>query len=106
MYRYRLPKLTMLYRACTFLPGTFLTDMTENVVAENDFARSLRNLGFTWEQALLVDRYLLGRIRRDAPEVTAGSVLSLLDELGLHAALEPAQVDRIARRLARLYPGT
>jgi hypothetical protein len=87
MYRYRLPKLVSLYRCCTRLPGSFLSiaDRPHEVtmIADNDFARSLRRVGVTWQDSLtVVDAWL----RYRQPK-TAEQVLSLLNELKLSAEM-------------------
>ncbi|GAA1751925.1 hypothetical protein [Luedemannella helvata] len=102
MYRYRLPLLTCAYRACTLVPGSFVPALDANrrmnMVADSDFALSLRRIGLTWEEATDVDRlvHLLA-----ARSTTVAAVLHSLREHGLDANLlnDPAAREEMLRKV-------
>lgn len=88
MYRYRLPLLTCAYRACTLVPGSFVPALDANrrmnMVADSDFALSLRRIGLTWDEATEVDR--LVHVLADR-STTVAAVLAALRDHGLDANL-------------------
>lgn len=94
--RYRVPRLTLLYRACTLLPDSFLTGTGVNVVSEDDCRRSLQQLGLTPAEAAEVDAALVRRV--GAQQATAQDVITLLDQWDVHADMD---ADRVARLLAK-----
>jgi hypothetical protein len=90
------PRLTLLYRACTLLPDSFLTGTGVNVVSEDDCRRSLQQLGLTPAEAAEVDAALVRRV--GAQQATAQDVITLLDQWDVHADMD---ADRVARLLAK-----
>lgn len=97
--RYRLPRLTLLYRACTWLPDSFLTGSTASVVSENDCLRSLQQLGLSWEQAREVDAALNRRVCGGGRTCTAAEALALIDSWGVRADMGPNDVDTLLDRV-------
>jgi hypothetical protein len=97
--RYRLPRLTLLYRACTWLPDSFLTGSTASVVSENDCLRSLQQLGLSWEQAGEVDAALNRRVCGGGRTCTAAEALDLIDSWGVRADMGPDDVDGLLDRV-------
>ncbi|WP_306212799.1 hypothetical protein [Actinoplanes sp. RD1] len=113
MHRHRLPKLTLLYRACSFLPGSFLGDgeislMTRDldnqgprVVSRNDLIMTLYAAGLTWQQAEELDEVLIRRARdidRGSPE-PAAQMLRILDYWEVRPGMDAGQAAAVMSRV-------
>ena len=113
MHRHRLPKLTLLYRACSFLPGSFLGDGSSplmirdfgdgrtRVVSRNDLVMTLYAAGLTWPQAEELDEVLCRRaqgIDRDSA-APAAEMLRILDGWDIRAGMDAVQAAAVMHRV-------
>jgi hypothetical protein len=116
MHRYRLPKLTCLYRGCTRLPGSFLTGAADaddpqgrpdtfaaarqsnqpTMVHFTELALSLNQAGLTWEQADELDRWLRNR----RPQ-SARHLLDLITSVKIVPRMAPRTTERTLKKVIR-----
>lgn len=114
MHVYNLPRLAFLYRACTRFPGSSFGRSGQprnfgslgrgtaepnphdirTMIDFNEFALVLRHLEVTWEEAYLLELWLLHRQPQNARHL-----LVLLDDLGLAADMPKERVSTMVERV-------
>lgn len=88
MYLYPLPNLTCLYRCCTKTENSFIQHLYApeiNAVATVDFERSMARLGFSHEEAAVIDQWLTQK-----SYTTAKAAIDRIDVLGLAVSMTDA----------------
>jgi hypothetical protein len=103
MYKHRLPKLTLLYRACRFLPGSFVGDAGRDVVSDNDLIMTMHDVGLSHEQTEEIDRVLQNQAKAIPADCRAPArdMLGVLNGWHLEPQLNSTGIARLLTAVRR-----